>query len=503
VNEDANDGSTATAATKKSKQQDVNDVMRHTSLRKRMSQSEFDTAVLHMLLEDMMPISTVERSGFQKFCASTVPHLELPSRRTFVRRVNADYSAYETAMIAESNKVEVLSCTADLWTSHNRGYLGMTLHYIDPQTLKRVSHALCCRRFQHSHTGQRFAEVIAGVLKKMKIVERVVTFVSDNASNMAKAFNLLRDVLSVDAETSECEPDDVDNVDVIPFENVISTWYEPDAADGEYESELETEIVHAKLLQHKRCANHALNLVAEVDGFKARENAKYRRTYDSAMAKVQALSNAVHRSTKNADIVEDVVGVTFRNPTCTRCSSSYTAVKRIVDVGITKVTECQEKIGLQKMTDEDMRFLQNYVEVMQPIAIAMNKLQGEEGAYIGILIPEILEILFKLKKVTDKVKSMMPLIKALQAGIQQRFGDVLQADDYNIAVMLTRTLMPRPRTRPSKPRPRTNKLSLLIPFLSYNILTHKMIQYNTRFPARKANLCNILLRKHAMQLQQS
>jgi hypothetical protein len=93
------------------------------------------------------------------------------------------------------------------------------------------------------------------------------------------------------------------------------------------------------------------------------------------------------------------------------------------------------------------------------------------------------------------------------------------------AVMLTRTLMPRPRprpgplrprprprprpsrprprTRPSKPRPRTNKLSLLIPFLSYNILTHKMIHYNTRFPARKANLCNILLRKHAMQLQQS
>jgi hypothetical protein len=60
---------------------------------------------------------------------------------------------------------------------------------------------------------------------------------------------------------------------------------------------------------------------------------------------------------------------------------------------------------------------------------------------------------------------------------------------------------PRPRTRPSKPRPRTNILSLLIPFLSYNILTHKMIQYNTRFPARKANLCNILPRKHATQQQ--
>jgi hypothetical protein len=113
----------------------------------------------------------------------------------------------------------------------------------------------------------------------------------------------------------------------------------------------------------------------------------------------------------------------------------------------------------------------------------------------------------------------------------ERLSDEAESSHRDfVTVMLTRTLMPRPRpgpsrprprprpgpsrpgprprpsrprTRPSKPRLRTNKLSLLIPFLSYNTLTHKMIQYNTRFPARKANLCNILLRKHAMQLQQS
>ena len=82
------------------------------------------------------------------------------------------------------------------------------------------------------------------------------------------------------------------------------------------------------LLQHKRCANHILNLVAATDSLTARENAPYKRAYDGAMSKFQALSNAVHRSTRHADIVEEEVGLTFLNPTCTRIRrSSYTAVQ--------------------------------------------------------------------------------------------------------------------------------------------------------------------------------
>jgi len=72
------------------------------------------------------------------------------------------------------------------------------------------------------------------------------------------------------------------------------------------------------LQQHKRYANHTLNLVAAVDSFKARDNTRYKRMYDSAMSKVQCLSKAAHRSTKNADIVEDTVGVMLLNPTCTQ-----------------------------------------------------------------------------------------------------------------------------------------------------------------------------------------
>jgi hypothetical protein len=96
------------------------------------------------------------------------------------------------------------------------------------------------------------------------------------------------------------------------------------------------------------------------------DNVKFQRVYDRAMAKVQALSNAVQRSTKWADIVQDVVGLTFLNPTCTRWNSYYYAVRRIVEVGLEKTNQCQAEIGLEKFTDEDMQFLTSYVDVFKP-----------------------------------------------------------------------------------------------------------------------------------------
>lgn len=59
-----------------------------------------------MLLEDMQPIATVERSGFQKFCARFLPHVSLPSRRTLTRQVSDAYKTSKQEMIAELQNVK-------------------------------------------------------------------------------------------------------------------------------------------------------------------------------------------------------------------------------------------------------------------------------------------------------------------------------------------------------------------------------------------------------------
>ena len=65
---------------------------------------------------------------------------------------------------------------------------------------------------------------------------------------------------------------------------------------------------------HRRCGNHSLNLAANVDAANARQDKVFKKSYDRAMGKVQALSNIVNRSTSGNDKVEENTGTTFLNP---------------------------------------------------------------------------------------------------------------------------------------------------------------------------------------------
>ena len=54
-------------------------------------------------------------------------------------------------------------------------------------------------------------------------------------------------------------------------------------------------------------------------------------------------------------------------------------------MGINGVTTCQNKIGLEVFSDDDMQFLKAYVEVMKPLALAMDKLQVNNSVILVTL----------------------------------------------------------------------------------------------------------------------
>jgi len=92
-------------------------------------------------------------------------------------------------------------------------------------------------------------------------------------------------------------------------------------------------------------------------------------------------------------------------------------------------------MGQHPLTEDDMKFLDNYVKVMKPVAAAMDLLQGEGACYIGHVIRTIKGIQHKLQLLNDK--SMTPLINAINNGLCEGFGNILISDDYNVATMLT------------------------------------------------------------------
>ena len=59
---------------------------------------------------------------------------------------------------AEMESTEYMCTTADIWSTKNKYYLGMTAHWTgDEWTRKSV--ALGCRRFVGSHTYDKIAEL--------------------------------------------------------------------------------------------------------------------------------------------------------------------------------------------------------------------------------------------------------------------------------------------------------------------------------------------------------
>jgi hypothetical protein len=147
-----------------------------------MTQSEFEDNLARMLVEDMQPLATVERNGFRKFCAAVLPRFSLPSRRTMGRRLDDIYTAEKVSFISTLSNTRWMSATADIWSAHKRAYMGVTIHFVHPETLQMISSALVCRRFKGGHTGARIAEILTGIFSEFHIESKIQNVVTDNAS---------------------------------------------------------------------------------------------------------------------------------------------------------------------------------------------------------------------------------------------------------------------------------------------------------------------------------
>lgn len=70
---------------------------------------------------------------------------------------------------------------------------------------------------------------------------------------------------------------------------------------------------------------------------------------------------------------------------------------------------------------------------MKPVVVGMDLMQSE-SCFIGHLVPTILGINSKLSEHTDR--TILPLVNALIAGINKRFGDIVKDNEHLIASAL-------------------------------------------------------------------
>ena len=342
------------------------------------------------IVEDMLPLSTADSPAFRKLIGG-VYSTQVPGRKALTLHLDEVFVSMEPKLKAILEKVDFVCMTADVWKACNRGFFGMTLHWIDPTTLQRCKAAISCTRLFGRNTYDVLAGKIESIHHQFELCGKVTATITDNGSNFVKAFK----TFSVDptpSSTSEekieqKEDNDQDEEEEVTFENVCDALTLDPEKDNDYTQ------VEYELPWHERCAAHTLNLVASTDIDKSLSSSSLSKNiYRSSFAKCTSLWNKASQSTVASDHVEATLKRKLTVPSSTRWNSYYDAVSRITENTLDELNTLCTKLELRCFTEKEMTFLKEYCKVLNPLVRGLDILQGEENCFYGTLLPTLVTI---------------------------------------------------------------------------------------------------------------
>ncbi|XP_029163656.1 uncharacterized protein LOC114935063, partial [Nylanderia fulva] len=185
------------------------------------------------------------------------------------------------------------------------------------------------------------------------------------------------------------------------------------------------------LPSHHRCVSHSLNLVAVKDSEKALDNdVSYKKLYRLTFAKLTKLWSKQNKSTQISDKIKEILGVYLKTPVITRWNSTFDSVMQLATFlknDPDQINQCLDHCNLQRLTEHEMKFIEEYCQIMKPLAQSLDILQSEKGMYMGYLLPILKTLKEKLEKLNkNEITHCQSLIAALQQGLNKRFSSLFE-----------------------------------------------------------------------------
>ncbi|KAL7290827.1 hypothetical protein TKK_0015566 [Trichogramma kaykai] len=327
--------------------------------------------------------------------------------------------------------------TADVWSAPNRSFMGVTAQWMDKISLNRKSAALACRRFKGAHSHDRITELLLGINNTYNLSnDKIIGTVTDNGSNFVKAFGVFGtpcEVMDADDDRdagSDSEVDDDEDIMDVADERTDSKDDDFDCSDIE-QTLLETVTIPDEciiLSQHFRCVSHTLNLIATTDAMKViHSSSKLKRIHTSVISKCEVLWKSL-KSVQKREKLKDYFGECLQKPNATRWNSLNSCLKQISKLK-KKLIAPEISTILKKeidLDDNDFVHIDHYLAIMEHLALAIDKLQGDEHCHYGQLIPSLITIeqrwLQKIPKMTSK--SYKDFIEGMTGSLKKRFSDI-------------------------------------------------------------------------------
>ena len=285
--------------------------------------------VAQFIVNDMLPLSTVESPSFRKLInALSSTFVQLPDRKSLSSYLEKAFESMIKKVKEALDRVDHASTTADVWTAHHRSYLGMTVHWIDQKSLKRQKAAIAYVRVIRCHTYDVLVASIEGIHRLYGLSGKFTAKVTDNGSNFVKAFKIFASQLPGESDEASSLIVDNEEEDDVTFTNLHDLMDQGSGDDDLTQVEYE-------LPPHQHGAAHTLNLVASKDVVKHLSSCLLlRNVYRSAFAKYTALWNKANRSTLAADKVEEKLKKKLLVPSPMRWNSYIYAVCRVVEISL-------------------------------------------------------------------------------------------------------------------------------------------------------------------------
>lgn len=393
-----------------------------------------DDLVLKFIIDSMVPLRTVDNKYFKKICEAQNASC---SRRTLSRKITSLFEKCEKVLIDVCDNNEYLCTTCDIWSSKKRSFLGITIHWIDFDTLTRKSAALACRRFKGVHSADRIATLLTEIHGKYKIDGKIVATVTDNASNFIKAFSqfgIKSSSMCFRRAEEEEEGNGDTRISIDEAENVEDN-VDDDVDELEPESD---DTLFSTLPRHLRCASHTLNLSLSGDILKSiAASPELKKIHDTVMKKCNRLWRSANRP-KSAEIIHNILGHTLSRPGVTRWNSLYDCWNQILTIR-TKCNELFLALNIKNaLTSSEFDYITEHLKVTKSAANLLDILQGEKNIYYGIMLPSLISLDRKMVQLKLETWTYcQPILEALHTSIKKRFAQFYEfstGESYSAAI---------------------------------------------------------------------
>lgn len=262
---------------------------------------------------------------------------------------------------------------------------------------------IACSQLHGRNTGENIVSEFEEIVTCLKISDKVYKVVTDNASNVKKAFadTVSMPSFEVEAESEESEQEDED-------------IEETDGSDAEVEA---IELEKMTIPQRVSCFAHTLQLTVK-DGLKACSG------ISKVLTKAARIVNHVKKSTVATEKIERLYGKTLVSKNETRWNSQLKMVRRLFEIDVDKVVDRREL----HLNAYEKLVLRELVEVLEPFEEATDILQGEKYNSISLVIPSFLG----LKDHISRLNTLhcAQLVTTMQSSLDCRLGHLLDDPLY-------------------------------------------------------------------------